>query len=208
MRVEPDRDAAAASVDDLEPDEGHQPDRGRPAPDRFGVAQVGGPLTGDRREGPADRAGDRAPGIERRVDVADQNAEQGKAQPAGDEDEGQREVAIGSFGAMQARVDGDPEQEDADRPEQDLCRPPEEHPREPRREGTPPFVLEAGRPPGDREREEGDDQDDRRRPRKQPCRDRQVLPRRKRVREGKEGEAHGFTRSSAICSSAGCTSMS
>ena len=75
VRVEADRDAAAGAVDDLEPDDGEQPDRGRPAAEPLRVGEVGRALAGDRPEAPAGDAADRPPGVEGPEDVAEQSAE-------------------------------------------------------------------------------------------------------------------------------------
>ena len=114
VRVEADRDAAARAVDDLEPDEGEQADRRRPAAEPFRVAQVGGGLAGDEAEAGAGGAADRAPRVEGPEDVAEQGREEGEAEPDGDEKEGDREVAIGRFGPVDAAVGGDAEEEDAE----------------------------------------------------------------------------------------------
>ena len=50
VRVEPHRDPAAGAVDDLQPDDRDQADRGGPAPQPLRIAQVGRPLAGQRRE--------------------------------------------------------------------------------------------------------------------------------------------------------------
>ena len=71
MRVEADGDAAAGAVDDLQPDEGEQADRGRPAAEPLRVGEVGGALAGDRPEAAADGAADRPPGVEGPEDVAE-----------------------------------------------------------------------------------------------------------------------------------------
>ena len=57
VRVEADRDAAAGAVDDLQPDEGEQADRGRPAAEPLGIGEVGRALPGDRPEAAARRRG-------------------------------------------------------------------------------------------------------------------------------------------------------
>ena len=196
--VEADGDAAAGAVDDLQPDDRQQPDRGRPAPQRPRVAQVRRALPGDRPEAGAGRAADRAPGVEGPEDVPQQGGEEREPEPGGDEEEGEGEVAIRRFGPAQAGVDGDAEQEDPDEAVEGLHRPVDQRPGEPRREGTPVRLLEAGLAPGGREREEGGDQDDRCPPGEQPGRDRQILPGDQRVRERQE--AHGLTWSSRICS--------
>ena len=197
MRVEADGDAAAGAVDDLQPDDRDQPDRGRPAAQPLGVGEVGGALPGDRPEAGAGGATDRAPGVDRPEDVAEQGGEEGEAEPGGDEEEGEGEVAIGRFGAAQAGVDRDAEQEDAEQAEERLRGDRDQGAREPRPERTPVRLLEAGLAPGCRQGEEGDDQDDRRPPGEEPGRDRQVLPGDQRVRQRQP--AHGFTRSSMIC---------
>ena len=94
VRVEADRDAAAGAVDDLQPDDGEQADRGRPAAEPLGVGEVGRALAGDRLEAAADGAADRAPGVEGPEDVAEQDAEEREAEPGGDEEEGEGEVAV------------------------------------------------------------------------------------------------------------------
>ena len=134
----------------------------------------------------ADHPADRPPRVEGPEDVAEDHAEQREAEPGGDEEEGEGEVAVGRFGALQAGVDRDAEQEDADRAAEDLRRQAEQGPREPGPERAPAFLLEAGLAPGRREREEGDDQDDRRPPGEQPGGDRQVLARDQRVGERQE----------------------
>ena len=198
VRVEADGDAAAGAVDDLQPDDREQADRGRPAAERLRVGEVGGALAGDRPEARPRRPAHRAPGVEGPEDVAQQGGEERKAEPGGDEEEGEGEVAIRRFGAAQAGVDGDAEQEDADEAAENLDGPADQSAGEPRPEGAPVRLLETGLAPGRREREEGRDQDDRRPPGEQPGRDRQVLPGGQRVRERQEG--HGLTRNSAICS--------
>ena len=165
-------DVAGAAVDHLDPDEGEHPDRGRPAAEALRVDEVRGVLPGEAGEGAADGAADRAPGVEGPEDVAKEHAQHREAQPGGDEEERQGEIAVGRFGAAQAGVDRDPEQEDAERAADDLGGKAEQGAGEPLAERPPVFVLEFGLAPGRGEGEEGDDEDDRGRPREQPGRDR------------------------------------
>ena len=84
--------------------------RSRPASGRAarGSARWAGRWPAIARERPPHRAADRAPRVERPEDVAEHDAEEREAEPGGDEEEGQREVAIGRFGAAQPGVDRRP----------------------------------------------------------------------------------------------------
>ena len=197
---------AALAPDDLEPDDGEQADRRRPAAQPLRVAGVGGALAGDQAEARSGGAADRPPGVEGPEEVAEDRREEREAEPAGDEEEGEGEVAVGRFGALEAGVDRQPEEEDADRAAERLHRQGEEDAREPRPERPLMQLLEAGAAPACRQREEGDDQDDRSPPGEEPGRDRQVLPGCQGVRQRQE--AHGLTRSSAICTPSSSSSAS
>ena len=76
--VEADRDAAAGPVDDLQPDDREQADRGRPAAQLLGIGEVGGALPGDRPEARPGGPADRAPGVEGPEDVPQQGEKKGK----------------------------------------------------------------------------------------------------------------------------------
>src|SRR6185295_13485580 len=102
----------------------------------------------------------RPPRVERLEDVAKHHAEDREAEPGGDEEKGEGEVAIGRFGAAQPGVDRDAEQEDAEGAAENLRGHAEQGSRHPSPKGSPVFALEAWLTPGRREREEGDDQDD------------------------------------------------
>src|SRR5205085_9425967 len=132
------------------------------------VAQARRALAGDQPEAAAGNAADRPPRVERAENVPEEAGEEGEAEPDGDEEEGDREVAIRRFGAVDAGVGGDAEEEDAEGSTEHLEDRAEQHRREPGRRGAPAFVLELRRAPGGREGEEGDDEDDRGRPGEEP----------------------------------------
>ena len=92
------------AVDQLEPDEGEEPERrrasARAARDRRAGGGADCPATS--RKPPANGARDRPPGVEGAEDVAEEDAEHDQAEPEGDEDEGEREVPVGRLGARRA----------------------------------------------------------------------------------------------------------
>src|SRR6185503_9813341 len=108
-------------------------------------------------------------------DVAEEDAEDDEPEPRGNEDEGDREVAVRSFGAVQPGPDRDPQQEHAERLGEHLRHAVDEQRRDPRPGWAPMGLLEARRVPGDREPEERDDEDQRGSPGEQPRRNREVL---------------------------------
>ena len=184
MRGQADGLKAALAVDELEPGEAEQADRGRPAAEPLGVGRAAPardwPAT--ELEGATDDPGDRPPRVEGAEDVAEDDAEQDEAEPDGDEDERDREVAVRRFGARSGPTRStSPEEEDARAARRHLGDRVEQRGREPARRRAPAVVLELAGLPGDREREERNDQDERRRPREQPLRDRQVLAAEERV---------------------------
>src|SRR3954462_5755652 len=105
----------------------------------------------DRGEAGAGGAADSPPGVEGSEEVAEDGREEGEAEPAGDEEEGEGEVAVRGFGAFEAGVNRNAEEEDADGAAHDLQRQPEEHCGEALPQRPSVLVLELRLPPGRRE---------------------------------------------------------
>ncbi len=222
--VRPGGGEARLAPDELEEDKGDEAGDGGPAAEPLRIPQRRRLLLADeQREAGGDRVGDRPPRVESAEDVAEEEAEHDDAEPEGDEDERHREVPIGRIDAVDPGPEDDGEQDDAGEPGDDLRRAPEDRGAEAVAEPLPVVVLEADRPPAQRQRDERDDQDDRGAPGEEPVGERQVGAADEAVRRGRrrqqdgghrraeqrpaDGEGrpaaeagdHGLTVSSAIC---------
>jgi hypothetical protein len=155
-----------AQLADAEPDD---PDRRRPAPQPGRVGErLGQLVAAEAARQPAGAAADRAPRAEQAPDVAEQQGRARHADPEHDVDRGRREVVALVVGAGEPRVDGDDEREQAQRAEDGVDAGGERE--------QPPLapLLQPRRRPQRGQRDEGDDEDARRRRPEHRFGDRQV----------------------------------
>ncbi|HWK26105.1 MAG TPA: hypothetical protein VNS09_06055 [Solirubrobacter sp.] len=184
----------AVRRDQLQPGERDQAGRRGPAAE---PARVRERLGVRPAQEPAARAPDRAPRVERREHVPEQDGDRDEPEPEDHVDERRRDVLRRHLGAGEAGADDQDQQGDADGPADDVRRRAGQDAAERRRQRPERVALQPRGRPEHAQRRERDHQHGPGGPAEQPGRDRQVGAAGEAVRRGGGREQQGDDRSGA-----------